>query len=219
MRYSSDLWMVVHRVRLSFRLHCAFFVYMHHIGFREIMQYGREGKTLHAVHIRLVDGSPEGRNSLQTSLCFYVDMHHIGSERSCRTAARGSLCLLCTFDMWMADQRVELHFRLHCAIFVVMHHNGFREVMQNGREGRTLRTVHIQLVEGSTEGRISCQTSLCHFLSTCITMASERSCRTAVKGRPCMLCLFVVMLPNGFREVMQNGREGEALHLVHRLPF
>ena len=60
MRYSSDLWMAVQRVRLSFRLHCAFFVYMHHIGFREIMQYGREGKTLHAVHIRLVDGSPEG---------------------------------------------------------------------------------------------------------------------------------------------------------------
>ena len=29
---------------------CHFFVVMHHNGFREVRQFGREGKTLHAVH-------------------------------------------------------------------------------------------------------------------------------------------------------------------------
>ena len=33
---------------------------MHYNGFREVIQNSREGKVLHAVHIRLEDGSPEG---------------------------------------------------------------------------------------------------------------------------------------------------------------
>ena len=73
--------------------------------------------------------------------------------------------------------------------FVYMHRNGFREVMQNGREGNTLHGVPIRRVDGSPEGRTSLQTSLCHF--------------------------FVDMHHNGFREVMQNGSERKILHAVH----
>ena len=37
---------------------------MHYNGFREVRQNGRDVKILHAVHIRLDDGSPEGLQDL-----------------------------------------------------------------------------------------------------------------------------------------------------------
>ena len=53
---------------------------MHYNGSREVIQNGREGKVLHAVYIRLGDGSPEG---LQDSPSDFnvpgtVHMHYTG---------------------------------------------------------------------------------------------------------------------------------------------
>ena len=62
-------------------------------------------------------------------------------------------------------------------------------------------------------------------MSSCIKMASERSCRTAARGRPCVLCTdfpsdftvpgIVDLHHKGFREVILNGCEKKILNAVH----
>ena len=71
-----------------------------------------------------------------------------------------------------------------------MHYNGFREVMQNGREGKALHAVCIRLANGSPGG-------LQNFPSD-----------VAVPGIIDMHC-------NGLREVTHNNSEGKALHAVY----
>ena len=54
------------------------FVDLHYNGLREVMQHGRQGKVLHAVHIRLEDGSSEGLYDFPSDLNVpgIFNMHH-----------------------------------------------------------------------------------------------------------------------------------------------
>ena len=165
------------------------FVYMLCNGFREVMQNGREGNTLHVVPIRRVDGSPEGRTSLGLH-CAIFRRHASQWPPRGHAERQREEDLACCADVWMAVQGVGLPFRLHCAIFRRHASQWPQEVMQNGSERKTLHAVPI--CGWQSRGSDFLQTSLCHFS--------------------------VDMHHNGFREVMQNGREGKTLHVVHRFP-